>query len=754
MGNIKNQILELLETVQGNGSFETSGNMDITLPGMYIKGIGEIGIPVVPLQLSQIIERSIKAPFGKGSKTITDTNVRSAWELDADQLTFQNKDWELFLEKVLQKVKEGLGIETNAISASPYKLLIYEKGDFFLSHKDSEKEAGMFGTLIIGLPTTYTGGELLVRFDGAEEVIDFSKPSANYKMPFAAFFADCEHELKPVTSGYRVVLVYNLLQGSGLQKPGLSYISDKVDEMAALLQSLSESIDDRPKAVLLEHQYTPANFSILSLKQHDGPRARLLIEAARKAGYFAVPGLVTHYQMGELEGVEYDYNYSRNYRNSYAKDIGEGTMGEVYEEYTTIEHWNTEEMPGLGDFKVSIKDLITELEIGEGEPVEKEEEGFTGNAGMTMEYWYHYGAVILWPQSQHAQLILQATVPVRLQWLRYYDQHWDKPTLHAAEICKQIIGNFLEHGIEGNQYDLDDFSILAALLVKLNSEQFIIDQCAPLLKTVFKQIQPASWIALLQSFDATIFSPVFEQVANKDDVYSIQHVLEIINEFTSPASISNNQLLQGLLDQIPTYLSNIKLSKLQEDNIIYRYIPGNKRKEAINGILENVIALSQYKEKDPEWISKAYEEMTKSLTRKYVNDFLVAVIKDKEGVLPEKLKKLCIADLKQRTADQPTPPANWKRKVPSTKSDSEIWNLLRPFLESPTSQVFEYRKAQAFRNEMEAAINRVTVDLKMETIKKSSPHILRLTKTQATYERSLKNWQEDKAILETLERGK
>jgi hypothetical protein len=747
--NIKTQILELLESIQGNGSFETSGSMEVTLPGLHIKGIGEIGIPLIPLQIKEIVEISKRAPFGRGGKTITDTKVRSAWELDADQLSFHNKDWDQFIENVLQKVKVGLGIETNPIAASLYKLLIYEKGDFFLSHKDSEKEPGMFGTLIIGLPTAHTGGELLVRFDGKEEIIDFSTPSGKYKIPYAAFFADCEHELKPITSGYRIVLVYNLIQASGLHNPGLSYISDKVGQMAELLQSLSKSTDDQPKAVLLEHQYTPANFSLTSLKRHDRPRAELLLEAARKAGYFATPALVTHYRMGDLEGVDYEYSYSRSYRNNFSEDSNNGTMGEVYEEYTTIEHWSMEGMPGLGDLKVSIKDLITETEIGEGEPIEKEEEGFTGNAGMTMEYWYHYGAIILWHQNKHPELLFQAPVPVRLNWLEYYYENWNNPTLDPAELSKQIIVHFSENEINERQYYLNDFSIVAAILIKLKSEKFISDHCMVLLAVVFKQISVGIWTTLLQTFNNNIFTPLFDKVANRDDVNLINHVLEILRSLISSTSSFSDHFLQYHINQIPAYLTNIRLSILKDKNI---YGVEKTRKETVTAILENVIALSQYKEKDTGWINKTLEAITRSLSRNYVNDILVVVIKGKEGVLTEKIKHICISDLKERTAAKPMPPADWKREVPATKSDSEVWNILRPFLESPVMEVFEYRKAQAYRSEMESAIRRVTIDLKMETIKKSSPHILKLTKTQAAYERSLKNWQEDKAILEILER--
>ena len=42
-----------------------------------------------------------------------------------------------------------------------------------------------------------------------------------------------------------------------------------------------------PAAILLGHQYTPANFSSNTLKHNDGPRAGVLLKAASKAGYFA-----------------------------------------------------------------------------------------------------------------------------------------------------------------------------------------------------------------------------------------------------------------------------------------------------------------------------------------------------------------------------------------------------------------------------------------------------------------------------------
>jgi hypothetical protein len=51
----------------------------------------------------------------------------------------------------------------------------------------------------------------VVRHNGQEVKYDWSKDSC---IQWAAFYGDCEHEVLPVTSGYRVTITYNLYFGS------------------------------------------------------------------------------------------------------------------------------------------------------------------------------------------------------------------------------------------------------------------------------------------------------------------------------------------------------------------------------------------------------------------------------------------------------------------------------------------------------------------------------------------------------------
>ena len=35
-------------------------------------------------------------------------------------------------------------------------------------------------------------------------------------------------------------------------------------------------------------------------------------------------------------------------------------------------------------------------------------EGFTGNAGMTLERWYHRAAIVIWPRDKHFAVLCDA----------------------------------------------------------------------------------------------------------------------------------------------------------------------------------------------------------------------------------------------------------------------------------------------------------------------------------------------------------
>ena len=58
-------------------------------------------------------------------------------------------------------------------------------------HRDTEKAAGMFGTLVIQLPSDFEGGQLNVCHQGKQTTFDFSGIEGMVSFHYAAFYADC-----------------------------------------------------------------------------------------------------------------------------------------------------------------------------------------------------------------------------------------------------------------------------------------------------------------------------------------------------------------------------------------------------------------------------------------------------------------------------------------------------------------------------------------------------------------------------------
>ena len=68
----------------------------------------------------------------------------------------------------------------------------------------------MVATLVVALPSVHEGGVLIVSHDGHQREITFTGTASGYELSYAAFYADCQHEVRPLKSGYRLCLTYNV----------------------------------------------------------------------------------------------------------------------------------------------------------------------------------------------------------------------------------------------------------------------------------------------------------------------------------------------------------------------------------------------------------------------------------------------------------------------------------------------------------------------------------------------------------------
>lgn len=443
---------ELLARVRRPGDFFVHGLIECPLPRLEIDDIGMVSFPVPQQQARALVNVCERAPYGRGRETLVDTHVRKVWQIAPSKLRLASKAWPRTLDRILATVTEGLGCGSAKVRVELYKLLVYDRGSFFKPHRDTEKADGMFATLLIVLPSAHAGGDLVVRHAGREATIDLSGADVS-ELAFAAFYADCEHEVLPVTKGHRVCLVYNLLlerKPSKRKQPARLSVPDHRAEVAVAVEQLERAFRGAkapPKLVwLLEHQYSPAGLAFTALKNADAARAGVLREAAARAGCDVHLGIVHIAEAGPAEywGDDWSYGpsrrrgwYSLGYDESDDVEVGSDDyeVVEVSDGWCYVDQWVTTEdrAAGFGEVPIGEDEVVPLGALDDEIPDEQRIMEATGNEGASFERAYHRAVLVIWLRDRSVDVLLQAGVAGALAYLDGRVSAWIESSAPEAD---------------------------------------------------------------------------------------------------------------------------------------------------------------------------------------------------------------------------------------------------------------------------------------------------------------------------------
>jgi predicted 2-oxoglutarate/Fe(II)-dependent dioxygenase YbiX len=407
----------LARTLRGEAQAAFSVELTAKTDGLSleVEGFGHVKFPVTAAKARKLLGLGQPARFGRGEQTVTDPDVRDTWEIPKHLVRAEWND--ATLKVILATVKEELGLPNAAeLTADLHSLLVYETNQHFVAHQDSEKDDSMVGTLVVTLPSSYTGGELMVGHNEEWKAYRGSKTA----LSLVAFYADCRHEVLKVTSGYRITLTYNLLLHGDTSRPEGD--GGTAAELADLLREhFSTPVPryyrgpaaDPPNRLvyLLDHEYTPRGLTWRRLKGADASRVALLRTAVDKAGCEAVLALAdiktTH---SAFKDDDDDYGYER-WDDDYDEDDDEYSDGASDSEYdiqelvdseVTLIHWTGPDSTRLEEISLYVDgdEVCASTQTGDLEPYSSEYEGYMGNWGNTLDRWYHRAAVVVWPRDQ------------------------------------------------------------------------------------------------------------------------------------------------------------------------------------------------------------------------------------------------------------------------------------------------------------------------------------------------------------------
>ncbi|KAJ8520638.1 hypothetical protein ONZ45_g2560 [Pleurotus djamor] len=207
---LTDSVTQTISHVDGVANLPTQSTK-LYFDGENIIGFLDLSCPTTE-QLETLSKACKLVPSERKDKNNLDAGcLESVGKLNATNLAL---NFDLSAAGILDRVVKGLLTDESAIRADLYELNLHGVGSFCRPHKHAPRAESMFGSLVLVLPTPHEGGEVILRSKGLPEVrYDFSALFTKQNQPsiiYTAFYGHVEHEVLPVTSGYRVTLVYGL----------------------------------------------------------------------------------------------------------------------------------------------------------------------------------------------------------------------------------------------------------------------------------------------------------------------------------------------------------------------------------------------------------------------------------------------------------------------------------------------------------------------------------------------------------------
>lgn len=769
----------LLQGVQRAGDFAVRGTLEIAMPRVEVDGVGILSFPVPQAQVGELIGEAERAPYGRGGATILDTSVRKVWQVAPDKVSIGGKSWQHSLEQVLSTVAEGLGCAGVRVSAELYKLLVYDEGGFFKAHRDTEKTDGMFGTLVIVLPSSHGGGELVVRHAGREVVLNLSGGDVS-ELTFAAFYSDCEHEVRRITAGNRVCLVYNLIQqrgGPGRHAPLTAPLYDaEVIGAAEIIERTFAGVGAPGKlAWLLKHQYSPAGLSFNGLKGEDAARVQVLQRAAERAQCAFHLGLVHLQESGSAESY-YDPYYDRHSRwNRYDEERDEEDVSssdyeviEIIDSIQYLDQWVSHENRAVdfGPIPLEEGEALPAGALDDEEPDEQRLMEATGNEGATFERSYRRAAAVIWPLDRFADVLLQAGVGAVLPYLegRVRECVASSASETQRERVVSLAGRitaawhessgYLEYGFRPKEGDRGQMITLLGRLGDAALLERFVGQVVPrdydgseneALATNVRMLGPRKVGELLSNVACENMPRLHNECVNLLSRLVDEHGRE---EGWTPALW---EVAAAIVDALPDLLTRPDAGVLGD----WRRFHEAKAVDSamVAGLLDTLAALDAKSLRDT--ASAAIAGNVDAFDPRTVVVPALESLRQLQGDRSHedtdfaRLWQHAAEFLLARSEFPPEPPKDWAQEV-TLSCGCQDCRELQAFAQDPAEQVHRFRVRTDRRAHLHNTIKSKGLDMTHVTERKGSPYTLVCTKTLRTFEKQCGQQSEDVAALTRL----
>ncbi len=765
-----------------SATYFAEGSLPVFDPGLHVEGLGAVKLPLDRNTAKRLIRAGKTAPFGQGTATLVDKKVRNTWELDPAQFRLSD-EWSAAIAKALPSIAKQLGLPAAQLEVRLYKLLVYEKGGFFLSHRDSEKQDRMVASLIVVLPNPFQGGALFVRHQGTTQRCSFFEARSGKEPGYAAFYADCEHEVERVSFGVRLCLAYNLVLTPKPAQPKRAAPASPLDVLADAVRAWLAARPTTPLVFALEHHYTQRGLSLELLKGADRTLADHVVAAAEQSDCLMHLAQVSRHLMQSAEDGGGYGRRRRSYRDYNDEDDDDEeddgvvssdlTIGETYEDDLYAAEWVNlagKKQPWEA-IPIELSAIVSSTPLEQWKPTSEEYEGYTGNAGNTLDRWYHRSAMILWHRDHHYDVIARSgaghCVPLfcsmtaklaktpkkrlnaaRLDCVRFaraITDCWPQRRIghwHAGTPEKSPLDEFPEQLLQ-----LHDRDTLAHFLSQLAER----DDSLPLSKFIVAACREFGWNAFSSELLGLLAAP---PKVHRDDEIPLRDI-EWLSAYCCDKTVHPDKTalahkmclatVQRFCQPRPQHPETDWPRYHREPSASEQSLPTLLKALAVTGCERELSQVIRFVQDLPRefrlddcqapslktlvpWSQKQFGRLLPPL-----QDWLDAVRQHLESA----------------TAQRPKPPTDWSRPA-SVACQCQYCAQLNAFLRDPANKEGRIPAREDHRQHLTNAIARHQCDVTHKLERKGSPYSLVLTKTTGSFDRAVERFEKDQALLRGL----
>lgn len=746
-------LTQLLGSVKRPGDFSTHGRVFMPMPTVEVGDVGMLSFPVPPPQVRALIDAAERAPYGKGAQTLVDTSVRDCWQLDAGRLRIGGHAWPQTFAAILEAAATGIGCRAAALDARLYKLLVYPTGGFFAPHRDTEKADGMVATLTISLPTAGDGGEIVVRHGERESVMDMraAEPS---ELAFAAFYADCSHETRPVRSGHRLSLVYNLcVLADDSETP--RYAPDHSAEIEAVADCLNEWQDggNTDKLVwLLEHDYSEAGLSFETLKNADDAVGRVLVAAAKRASCAAHAAIVHVEEEGE---ASYDGGYVESW-HSYEPDASDMEMVALYRSRHWLDSWIGADgnRPALEEIPLLPDELLPAGALDDAEPDERRVHEASGNEGVSLERTYRRAAIVIWPEPKTLAVIASAGIGGAVEWVAAHHVGDATSADHVRGLAGELVGLWWHDHREREESATQSRVAMLDLTIRLGDATLVHRFLREVALIHYSGDENASLAAAVQAIDRDDGANYLPDFVDAHFARLPDRTLALIRTLQeSPAGLGDDAFRSSVQRAVAA-LPGMRGQDVQEG-----WSPFARREAIGFSGIRDLFVLA--------WRSGALEAASTAASLVSSNPKSASPDRTIPEVLSSLHHEAGLADtgayahlwrhatelLLSRSATHPEAPTDWTI-TQDINCSCELCAELSSFCADPVARTHRFPVRSELRRHLHGIIDAHGLDMSHETERRGRPYTLVCTKNRASYQRRLAEYAEDVAAMQSLLRSK